>query len=195
MIMGAEKLLSVSPLVLNQRGQSLLEFLILFPFMLGLTLILIRVNSLIQMSIVDQQYARAQALFMIQNSPNYPRLDLIKPMEDTKTNQLVVGVADKSKPGVDDDEFDPESPYFPPAPFGMISRNKAKSGGMGPDQDEPATRGYVRVRNTVSICTQSNVVLANNTQKKMEASVLQEGFTPSAFLFCRSPLPEMEPHQ
>jgi len=46
----------------SERGQSVLEFVFMLPILLGLIVIMVRSNTVIQMSIVNQKYARAQAL-------------------------------------------------------------------------------------------------------------------------------------
>ncbi len=44
-----------------ESGQSVLEFLLLIPLIVALTVLLVKMNAVIQVSIVNQQYARAQA--------------------------------------------------------------------------------------------------------------------------------------
>ena len=51
----------------------MLEFLVMLPLMVGLAMLMIRVNTVIQMGIVNQQYARAQALFVAGNGSEYPQ--------------------------------------------------------------------------------------------------------------------------
>ena len=73
----------------------MLEFLLMLPVMMGLVILMIRVNSAIQVSIVDQQYARAQAHFLTFGSPVFPQISQRVPNLDGKGyNQMVMGVSD-----------------------------------------------------------------------------------------------------
>ena len=80
----------------NEEGQSVFEFLLMLPVMIGLVVIMAEVNTAIQVSIVDQQYARAEATFLTFNSPIYPERDAIRiPNLDQKGyNQMLIGVMD-----------------------------------------------------------------------------------------------------
>ena len=132
---------------LDQEGQSVLEFLMFLPLFLGLTTLLLRVNTAIQMSIVDQQYARAQALFIAQNSAYYPD----RPAKQARliqqsSNQLVVGVSDNST--------EENQEYSPIASVQLVARNKNSTASN--EAGEPTNaRAFVRVRNTVTLCTQN----------------------------------------
>lgn len=135
----------------NERGQSIVEFALSLPLLLGLILVLIKINTAIQMSIVNQQHARAQALVLTYNSPVYPELkrryarfqNLDK---DLTTNHMVVGVSDNVSTSGD---------YAPRASVQVISRQPRPD--EGPIQSEPSDRKRVRIRSSVTICTQSNV--------------------------------------
>lgn len=137
----------------GERGQSVLEFLILVPLMVGLIILLVRVNSAIQVAIVDQQYARAQTLFLTMNSNTYPRLALRVGQLDKKDyNQMILGVSDTAPP-----PGDSGAGSFPPdATVQDIGGKKVR--GSDEPQAEPEQRSLVRVRNTVALCTQNNVV-------------------------------------
>jgi hypothetical protein len=79
----------------GEQGQSLLEFLLMLPMMLGLIVIMSRVNTAIQASIVDQQYARMQTLWLTFNSPVYPKLGLqASELNGKNYNQMMIGVSD-----------------------------------------------------------------------------------------------------
>jgi len=133
----------------RESGQSILEFLLMLPMLVGLVLILIRVNSAIQVSIVDQQYARAHALWLNFNSPVYPQLALREPhLTAQLDNQMVIGVSDNLAP-TDGTNFQPL------ASTSYVARQK----GIHDQDDQSASkRANVRIRDTVTICTQSNVV-------------------------------------
>ena len=68
-VQGGGLIMGVKRLNLKEDGQSIVEFLVSLPLLVGLAVVLIRVNSAIQMSIVNQQYARAQTLNLTYNSP------------------------------------------------------------------------------------------------------------------------------
>jgi hypothetical protein len=83
----------------GEAGQSLLEFLLTLPMLVALVVILVRVNSVIQVSIVNQQYARAQALFLAYNSSEFPSIDRrMSQLVAKRYSQMVLGVADNAAP-------------------------------------------------------------------------------------------------
>lgn len=114
--------------------------------LLGLSSILLRINSAIQMSIVNQQYARAQAMSLSLNSPNYPSLRFAPNFVANQINTMLIGVSDNVATGS----------YIPKASVQTIARRR----GLGSQEEkrEPNLRGDVRVRTTVSLCTQSWVL-------------------------------------
>ncbi|OFZ72235.1 MAG: hypothetical protein A3K03_07405 [Bdellovibrionales bacterium RIFOXYD1_FULL_44_7] len=143
-----------------------------------------RVNSAIQVSIVNQQYARQHAHFLSFNSPVYPELRWRERFfVDTGVNRMVAGVSENARQ-------EEEETYSPDAPTQMITRTKQKSGGEGPAGSEPDVRGIVRIRSTVALCTQSNVIAGENSFVPLNSQTLREGITPRGFLYCRSPLDE-----
>ena len=134
----------------SESGQSVLEFLLMLPMMVALVIILVRVNTVIQVSIVNQQYARAQALWLTFNSPVYPQLRLRESQLTNKQyNQMVIGVSDNPAP--------PAGDYVPKASVQNIARKK-NPGGSNEAKEQPRERSQVRVRDTVTLCTQTNVV-------------------------------------
>jgi hypothetical protein len=140
----------------SESGQSVLEFLFMLPVLFGLALLMLKINTAIQISINNQQYARAQTLWLAFNSSVYPRIELREgELVSGGFNQMLIGVSENSAPNDD-------SPYVPKAPVQSISRRKPASGlsGLGSDgkQEEPSERSMVRVRNTVTLCTQLNVL-------------------------------------
>src|SRR4051812_43761116 len=83
----------------GESAQALVEFLLLLPAVIVLIVVLVRVNSAIQVSIVNQQYARAQALWLAFNSPVFPELrHRVKDFQSGSkmSNQMVIGVAQNS---------------------------------------------------------------------------------------------------
>ena len=131
----------------DEEGQSVLEFLLMLPMMVALVVILVRINTAIQISIVDQQYARAQALTLAFNSSVYPELRLRNPsLTERGYSQMILGVS--SNPAV--------AGYIPEAATHYIARRKGEA--SGEDKKEPKARALIRVRNSVTLCTQPNVV-------------------------------------
>src|SRR4051812_29710869 len=86
----------------SESGQSVLEFLLVLPLLLTIILLLMRVNTVINMGIVNQKYARAQVFFIAENSPEYPaRVGVVSNLANSGMNQLIVGVSE-SHPADDD---------------------------------------------------------------------------------------------
>ncbi|HTL12454.1 MAG TPA: hypothetical protein VL588_08210 [Bdellovibrionota bacterium] len=165
----------------GDAGQSLVEFLIMLPIVVSLATLMVRVNTVIQVSIVNQRYARAQALFLAYNSPYYPELRLRKRMRDLDSNELILGVSNKNAPLADSgQEYEPDPVIIP-----IVSRGKP----VGDDQSpEPTQRGRVRVRSTVTLCTQVNVIQQNGEFRGYDGSSSIEDTPMSGditFPFCR----------
>jgi hypothetical protein len=131
----------------NEEGQSIFEFMLMLPMLVGLSVILVRINSAIQSSIVNQKYARAQALFLTFNSAFYPRLEQQMSLINYGNNQMILGVSDNPAPVG-------EGEYLPKASTQLISRNKKMQASDAP-KEEPNLRANVRVRNSVTLCTQT----------------------------------------
>ncbi len=136
----------VEQIALDEAGQSVIEFLMLLPMLVGLTVLLVRINTAIQISIVDQQYGRAQTLFLTSNSPFYPSLGLQAGLIRDRTHQMVVGVSENPAPL--------GGKYVPFASTQLIARSK-KARASDVAKEEPALRANVRIRNSVTLCTQS----------------------------------------
>jgi hypothetical protein len=140
-----KKLGFLTTVVEDQTGQSIFEFMIMLPILVALFMILARMNSAIQVSIVNQKYARSQALFLAFNSPFYPRLEQKMVLASSKNNQMIMGVSENAAP-VDG------SDYVPRAATQPITRNKGARASDAP-KEEPRLRANVRIRNTVTLCT------------------------------------------
>ena len=141
--------------VSQQKGQSLLEFLFALPVMFGITLILIRVNTAIQSSIVQQKYARGTATFLTWNSPYYPEVNNAKRMGyggqnegPTGTNEFILGVMANAS--------NPDGSTTPMA----LDVPVTKKGPKHPPQGIPDQAKSIFLRNTVSLCTKTHM-LAN----------------------------------
>jgi hypothetical protein len=121
----------------------------MLPMLVGLVLILVRVNTAIQGGIVNQQYGRAHALWLTMNSPVYPQLKLrIGNLDGQKDNQMVIGVSGNPAPS--------DGTYTPEAQTAYVARKKHAS--EQADEKNPDRRANVRIRNSVTLCTQANVV-------------------------------------
>ena len=180
-------------LVQGEDGQSVLEFLLMLPMLVGLTVMLIRVNTVIQISIVNQQYARAEALWLTFNSAFYPELRHRETNLVSKGyNQMILGVSDNAAP-------ESAERYTPKASVQNIARKRGL--GSNEPQSEPAQRAMIRVRNTVTLCTPLVVLSAGGNPLPMlpvsgTGNPLQfkatgpwawnEGM--SKFDYCRSPV-------
>jgi hypothetical protein len=91
--------------VKNTHGQSLIESILLFPILIGMTLFLIKSFQAIQASIVNQQYVRAQLIQKLFNSPFYPaERTLVK-----SGSQMVIGM-NKDAMTVDNEAVTPVAP-------------------------------------------------------------------------------------
>lgn len=132
----------------DDSGQSVLEFLLILPVMMAVVMLMIRVNTAIQMSVVDQKYARSQITFLAANASEYPqRAGIITELGKDGMNQLVVGVSEDAPRDTEGGEGaeTAASTYY-------IGR---RPGGMGEDPangDSISKRVTIRVRNTVTIC-------------------------------------------
>lgn len=164
--------------VRDESGQSVLEFVFMLPILIGLIVVMVRTNTVIQMSIVNQKYARAQALWLSFNSPYYPRLSLRKEGSPDDNfvkygfNRMVIGMADKP---VEDTGGKAEA----------VTQNVARDSTQsvdGPSVSEPIDRTKVRVRTTVALCTQTNVIVTPQGFKPVTAENINEK---TVFQFCR----------
>jgi hypothetical protein len=168
----------------NESGQSIVEFLLMVPLLVGMMITAVKVNTAAQVSIVNQQYARAQALFMTYNSPNYPvlsRVDRSFVGNSLNVNQLVVFVGEENAP--DDSGENTTNPSAPTVPLTQdAARTRAPTGGR---LGSPARTGKVRVLSSVSLCTQSHTV--NSRGGIAPASRMSED---TDFRFCAYPLME-----
>ncbi len=164
------------PKLKNEDGQSVLEFMFMLPVMIAFVLILVRVNTAIQMSIVNQQYVRAQAHWLTFNSSVYPTIDLRqKNFDNLDSSRMIIGMSEKS---ITDENNEPI------ASTQLVAQSKTKAGGEGPSQEEPRERGMVRVRTTVSLCTQSNHATVNGVKRPITPNSLSEN---TQINFCESP--------
>ncbi len=140
----------------DSSGQSLMEFVFGLPLMLGLAILMVKVNTAIQVSIVDQKYARAQALFLAYNSPFYPEKSKQLKLRSFLLNQILVGVSGNLDSSANSSEYTPEATV---QSIARSPKNPQALQASNENQAEPkAERANVRIRNTVTLCTQNYMV-------------------------------------
>src|SRR5690606_35627967 len=84
--------------IASEDGQSVIELLLSIPLMFSLTMMLVKVNTVAQISIVNQKYARAQALFLTYHSPVFPDLNRQAQMRQAGSDRLIAGVSENVGP-------------------------------------------------------------------------------------------------
>lgn len=148
---------------MDEKGQSLLEVLLLVPFLFMFVGLLYKMTMATQMAIVNAQYARSQVYVLTSNSPEYPRLQhRWNPTMFATVGQhrMVLGVSDPSALTTSTGQ---EGTLEPTPQTQNIARNDADLKGSS-DRGEVSKRTVVRVRNTAAICTQLNQVpLSDNS--------------------------------
>lgn len=165
--------------LLDDSGQSVLEFVFMLPILIGLVVVMVRTNTVIQMSIVNQKYARAQALWLTFNSPYYPRLSFRKDGSPDDQfvqfgfNRMVIGMAEKPVE---------ETGGKAVASVQAVTRMGQTNSSDGPSQTEPLDRAQVRVRTTVALCTQANVIVTPQGIKPLTPGNFGEQ---TVFDYCR----------
>ena len=78
----------------STRGQSVLELILMLPMMVILTMLMIKINTVIQISLVNQKYSRSHALALAMNSPYFPGMALrTNDLTNIGYNQMIIGVS------------------------------------------------------------------------------------------------------
>ncbi len=166
----------------NESGQSVLEFVLMLPLLVGMAILMLRVNMAIQVSIANQKYSRAQTLFLAFNSAYFPQIDRWGLEQGAfPLNQLRLGVSEDKAPT----DEDATERFIPSAVTQIVARTKAKAGPDGNAQEEPDKRGLVRIRTTVTLCSQSHLISVGGQRVPAHGPELKEGVTPEAFDYCR----------
>jgi len=168
----------LTTVVSNDEGQSLLEFLIALPMMIGISMLLVRVNTAIQASIVQQKYARGAIHFFTWNSPYYPEKNFSgrmgyggSPQGGAGSNDFVLGVSGKTMVDGSGSNRSPQSLEV------GITRNGPKH----PPQGIPEESRSVYLRNSLNLCTKSHL-LGDGSLPRFGGAGLNEQ---STFNFCR----------
>ena len=121
----------------------------MLPLVVAFSLLTLKVNTLIQISIVGQKALRQAALYYLYNHPEYPRRRNKEYIEDNQSNLFILGVSENSFYGTETE---------PPV---AVTYNIARAGGpQGSNfsQEEPRYRNNIRVRTTLALCTMNNFV-------------------------------------
>lgn len=177
----------------NRHGQGVVEFLFVLPVILLMSMFLVRTNTVIQMSIVNQKYARAQNLFLTYNSAEYPDLArrVAQPNKEHQTVLVASNPAPRDGAGGEGRVFFASTFKIKPGKGGYFESFKRDSGpdsgaergiaGRAEGEDAEGQRDivrertFVRVRNTVTLCTPWNTTL--NPSQNM----------PQTINYCRGP--------
>jgi len=161
-----------------RSGQSLIEFVLILPIIVGMLLVMVRVSSSIQVSIVNQKYSRQRVFEVADNGAYYPRLGRFEEQFAPKlTNRMVIGVSEELATG--------ES-IVPAATEQRITRNSRGESGSQEIQKEPDSRGLVRVRNTVELCTPMRIGRCRGANPKVLDLRDMTEDCPSRGPYCRS---------
>lgn len=129
----------------SERGQALIEFIMLIPMLMAFTWYLIHVNMAITKSIVGQQAARSQLFLKLYNHRSGP---VTGEFGATKRSHFYVGVSDEMTLGS-------VRPVAPVETLG-IGPNPPKMPDANDDPGEAtlgSLRQRVRVRTVFGICT------------------------------------------
>ncbi|MBU6155019.1 MAG: hypothetical protein KGP28_12010 [Bdellovibrionales bacterium] len=145
---------------MDAKGQSILEIVVVLPFLFILVGLLFRLNLALQMAINNVQYSRSQLYVLTGNSPEYPRLSFRHKREgaagrtfvEREQDLMVLGVSDPR--ALTEDEGEGSMPAIPQKQ--RITR--AGVAGGSEEAGEQEKRTNVRVRETSAICTQMNSV-------------------------------------
>lgn len=144
-------------LIKNEKGQALLEFIMMLPMVLAFFWYTLKVNVAINKSIVAQKHLRSQLFLKLHNHRDYP---VINEYENNPGDRSAyfMGVSDLSTLGGD---------QFSPAPIVNIGigTNPRSLAGTRDDEGEAQPgwlRQNVRVRSAYGICT-SRKPQANNS--------------------------------
>lgn len=129
----------------NERGQALIEFILLIPIVLLFVWYLVHVNVAINKSIVGQKHVRSQLFLKMFNHRSGP---MFSEFSQTKRSHFYIGVSDAVVAG-------DVRPVAPSEIIGVGPSPKLGKG-MNDEPGEPAAnspRQRVRVRTVFGICT------------------------------------------
>jgi Tfp pilus assembly protein PilV len=156
--MAVKKHHTLSRIVKNRSGQSILEVLFVLPMLFLFVGVLYRISMAVQMGINNTQYARSQVYVLAANSPEYPRLEMrwsSTLFAAMNQDRMVLGVSDVSV--IDSNTRTDTSTLDPVPQTQKIARSGTEIKGSE-ERGEQKMRNTIRVRNTSGICTQLNSV-------------------------------------
>lgn len=164
-----------------ESGQGIIELLFVIPFLIGMVLLLLRVTTTIQISIVNQKYIHSQIFSLIQNSPYYPVFAVRDESSGNDSfikngyNVMYIGVSDRSVE---------ETNSKPLATTNFIGRKLAESKPNDQTNDPNAKeRLDVRVKNIAAICTPVWAVQFKGKWTELSNNTFPENL--SGLPFCR----------
>lgn len=129
----------------KQRGQALIEFILLLPIVLMFVWYLVHISLAINKGIVGQKHARTQLFLKLFNHRSGP---IFAEFAQTRRSHFYIGVSDEVVQGN-------SRPKAPTEMIGMGPNPKLKKG-VNDEPGEPAAnspRQRVRIRTTFGICT------------------------------------------
>jgi hypothetical protein len=171
---------------MDAKGQSILEIVVVLPFLFILVGMLFRLNLGLQMAINNLQYSRSQLYVLTGNSPEYPRLSFRhklagsgRSFAEREQDLMVLGVSDPK--ALSESEEEGSMPAIPQKQ--RVTR--AGVAGGSEEAGEPEKRTNVRVRETSAICTQMNSVSKNVNFDTSGVVGLKDGRWPFRKLVCQ----------
>lgn len=135
---------------LGNEGQGLLELIFAVPVFIGFVWIFFKVNSAIQVSINNQQHSRGQILHLAFNSAVFPELKF----RLGSSGMASTGAPNQFTAGTSADHVEPDSPVN--ATVVSLARSPAQEQGESIQSLPGQVRTNIRIRDTVTICTQKN---------------------------------------
>lgn len=164
---------------MDAKGQSIVEVILLLPFLFLFVTVLFKLNIVAQMSINNAQYARSQLFSLTGNSPEYPRIGFrLRDNMFKKQNQdlMILGVSDPTAIRAAEYAADEGVSKIDPIPQTEKLDKKGTNIKGSQDAGEQTKRNEIRVRNTASICTQiNNVPQLGTTRWPFGQTVCQYG--------------------
>ncbi|GEM_PF-2023993 len=159
------------------RGQSVVEFALLLPVLVGLFYILIQANSAITTAIVHQKYVRMRLHFMALNHRYYPQLDTLSGRaSDNVFQRWWIGIGDPVTYGL----IDPPTR----APEISIGRVSVAEDQM-PKEEYPSIQRRQKVRVRVAAFTCLAPTAAKFGQNYSEGYLGEETFAGGNYRYCQ----------
>jgi len=173
----------------NESGQSIIEFLLTAPILFGFTVILIRSNVAIQMSIVNQKYDRAQTHFTTQNHAFFPRLGIQDYNVKNEFNQITIGVSDNVFKNEEDSIYEDATRGTPVVSEVDITRPRSTTIRRRiASADSIQSDGKVRIFNSVTLCAHNQYIRSDGQTKRYKSSSFDNSFNArAAFDICGDP--------